>query len=82
MGVKPVKTKKSRDLEAPVGNRPEDFLNRGIKAAVGALPVVGGPLNEFIAFAIGDPAQERRGAFMQAGYARQRMRPPKRGQRI
>ena len=70
MGVKPGKTKKSRDLEAPVGNRPEDFLNRGIKAAVGALPVLGGPLNEFIAFAIGDPAQERRDDFMQAVYDR------------
>jgi hypothetical protein len=42
------------------GNRPEDFLNRGIKAAVGALPVVGGSLNEFLAFVIGDPAQARR----------------------
>ncbi len=47
-------------------NRPEDFLNRGIKAAVGALPVVGGPLNEFLAFVIGDPAQERRDDFMKA----------------
>lgn len=48
------------------GNRPEDFLNRGIKAAVGTLPVVGGPLNEFLAFVIGDPAQERRDDFMRA----------------
>ncbi|UPK31870.1 hypothetical protein IVB18_05350 [Bradyrhizobium sp. 186] len=48
------------------GNRPEDFLNRGLKAAVGTLPVVGGPLNEFLAFVIGDPAQERRDDFMKA----------------
>jgi hypothetical protein len=48
------------------GNRPEDFLNRGIKAVVGALPVVGGSLNEFLAFVIGDPAQERRDDFMKA----------------
>lgn len=47
-------------------SRPEDFLNRGLKAAVGALPVVGGPLNEFLAFVIGDPAQERRDDFMKA----------------
>ncbi|WFU34067.1 hypothetical protein QA635_06405 [Bradyrhizobium brasilense] len=48
------------------GSRPEDFLNRGLKAAVGALPVVGGTLNEFLAFVIGDPAQERRDDFMKA----------------
>lgn len=47
-------------------SKPEDFLNRGIKAAVGALPVVGGSLNEFLAFVIGDPAQERRDDFMKA----------------
>jgi hypothetical protein len=47
-------------------SKPEDFLNRGIKAAVGSLPVVGGPLNEFLAFVIGDPAQDRRDDFMRA----------------
>ncbi len=50
----------------PFNNRSEDFLNRGIKAAVGALPVVGGSLNELLAFVIGDPAQERRDDFMRA----------------
>lgn len=45
-------------------NRPEDFINRGIRAGVGALPVVGGSLVEFLAFVIGDPAQERRDDFM------------------
>jgi hypothetical protein len=50
----------------PFNNRPEDFLNRGIKAVVGALPIVGGSLNEFLAFVIGDPAQERRDDFMRA----------------
>ena len=50
----------------PFGNRAEDFVNRGIKASVGALPVVGGSLNEFLAFVIGDPAQERRDDFMKA----------------
>ncbi|MBB4359672.1 hypothetical protein GGD65_000670 [Bradyrhizobium sp. CIR18] len=45
-------------------NRPEDFLNKGLRAAVGLLPVVGNPLVEFLAFAIGDPAQERRDDFI------------------
>jgi hypothetical protein len=47
-------------------NRPEDFLNRGIKAFVGSLPVIGSPLSEFLTFIIGDPAQERRDDFIKA----------------
>src|SRR6266403_5730801 len=48
----------------PFPTRPEDFLNKGIRARVGALPVVGSALTEFLAFVIGDPAQERRDDFM------------------
>jgi hypothetical protein len=51
-------------MEDKFQNRSEDFLNRGIRAAVGALPVVGSPILEFLAFVIGDPAQERRDDFM------------------
>ena len=41
----------------PLNNRPQDFLNlnKAIRAGVGALPVVGSPLVEFLAFAIGAP---------------------------
>jgi len=45
-------------------NKPEDFINRGLRASVGALPVIGGSLVEFLAFVIGDPSQERRDDFM------------------
>ncbi|WP_162827029.1 hypothetical protein [Pseudolabrys taiwanensis] len=45
-------------------NKPEDFINRGIRAGVGALPVAGGSLVEFLAFVIGDPSQERHDDFM------------------
>jgi hypothetical protein len=48
----------------PSNNRPEDFLNKAIRAGVGAVPVLGSPLVEFLAFVIGDPAQERRDDFM------------------
>src|SRR5262245_37187681 len=50
--------------EDPFRHRPEDFLNKGLKAAVGALPVIGSPLAEFFNFVVGDPAQERRDDFM------------------
>jgi hypothetical protein len=39
----------------PLNNRPQDFPNKAIRAGVGALPVVGSPLVEFLAFVIGDP---------------------------
>jgi len=52
--------------DEPFKNWPEDFINRGIKAGVGSLPVVGGPIAEFIQFVIGDPAQERRDDFLRA----------------
>jgi hypothetical protein len=48
----------------PFPTRPEDILNKGLRAVVGALPVVGSALTEFLAFVIGDPAQERRDDFM------------------
>ena len=51
-------------LTDPFNNRPEDVPNKAIRAGVGALPVVGSPLLEFLAFVIGDPAQERRDDFM------------------
>src|SRR5258708_38271496 len=54
----------------PFKNRPEDLLNRAIKAGVGSLPVVGGPIAEFITFVIGEPAQERRDDFMRDIYGR------------
>ncbi|MGY4595368.1 hypothetical protein ACVWXL_003114 [Bradyrhizobium sp. GM22.5] len=50
----------------PFHDKPEDYLNRSLRAGVGLLPVVGAPLVEFLAFAIGDPAQERRDDFMRA----------------
>src|SRR5437016_7058540 len=36
----------------------------GIRAGVGALPVIGSSLTEFLSFVVGDPAQERRDDFM------------------
>ncbi|MGT2438389.1 hypothetical protein ACU4GH_24460 [Bradyrhizobium betae] len=51
-------------------NRPEDFLNKGLRAAVGSLPVIGSPLVEFLTFVIGDPAQERRDDFMRGIFER------------
>jgi hypothetical protein len=54
----------------PFSNRPEDILNKGIKAGVGMLPVVGSPLAEMLAFIIGDPAQERRDDFMRETFER------------
>jgi hypothetical protein len=45
-------------------NHPEDLINSGIRATVGSLPVVGAALNEFLAYVIGQPAQERRDDFM------------------
>ncbi len=54
----------------PLQNRPEDFLNRGLKAAVGLLPVVGGTAAEFFSFVVGDPAQERRDDFLRATFDR------------
>ena len=40
------------------------FSTKGIRAGVGALPVIGSSLTEFLAFVVGDPAQERRDDFM------------------
>ncbi len=54
----------------PLKNRPEDFLNRGLKAAVGLLPVVGGTAAEFFSFVVGDPAQERRDDFLRETFNR------------
>ncbi len=48
----------------PFQDKAEDFLNKGIRAGVGALPVIGSSLTEFLAFVVGDPAQERRDDFM------------------
>src|SRR5438874_10280166 len=54
----------------PFKPRTEDLLNRGIRAGVGSLPVVGGPFAEFLTYAIGEPAQERRDDFMREVYGR------------
>lgn len=54
----------------PFGTHPEDFLNRGMKAMVSALPIIGGPVGEFVQYVIGDPAQERRDDFMRDLHAR------------
>lgn len=53
-------------IDNPVPTRAEDVLNKGIRAGVGAIPVVGSALTEFLAFVVGDPAQERRDDFMKA----------------
>jgi hypothetical protein len=57
-------TEKRPRPDNPFPMRTEDVLNKGIRAGVGALPVIGSPLTEFLAFVIGDPAQERRDDFM------------------
>ncbi|QWG10969.1 hypothetical protein KMZ29_14375 [Bradyrhizobium sediminis] len=54
----------------PFANRLEDVLNKGIKAGVSMLPVVGSPLVEMLTFVIGDPAQERRDDFMRDTFER------------
>lgn len=48
----------------PFPTRLEDILSKGLRAGIGALPVLGSPLVEFLAFVIGDPAQERRDDFI------------------
>jgi hypothetical protein len=53
-------------IDNPVPIRPEDVLNKGIRAGIGALPVVGSALTEFLAFVVGEPAMERRDDFMKA----------------
>ena len=62
----PPKQPHSPGSDDPFNARPEDFLNREIRAGVGALPVIGSGLTEFLAFVVGDPAQERRDDFMRA----------------
>ncbi|MEA2875557.1 MAG: hypothetical protein QOF14_753 [Hyphomicrobiales bacterium] len=54
----------------PFKNRPEDFINKGMKAAISSLPVVGGTAAEFFNFVVGDPAQERRDDFLTATHNR------------
>jgi hypothetical protein len=54
----------------PFKDRPEDFLNRGLKAAVGSIPVIGGTAAEFFSFVVGDPAQERRDDFLRSTFNR------------
>jgi hypothetical protein len=53
-----------KPLDSPFGSRPEDVVNKVTRAGIGALPVIGSGLTEFLAFVIGDPAQERRDDFM------------------
>jgi hypothetical protein len=57
-------------MSDPLGNKPEDFLNKAMKAGVGALPVVGGALAELFNFVVADPAQERRDDFLRETMAR------------
>lgn len=54
----------------PFKNRPEDYLNKGLKATIGALPIVGGSAAEFFNFVVGDPAQERRDDFLRGTFDR------------
>jgi hypothetical protein len=57
--------KRSRTpIDNPFPTRAEDVLNKGIRAGIGAVPVLGSSLVEFLAFVVGDPAQERRDDFM------------------
>jgi hypothetical protein len=58
------KKRERKPLDSPFGNRPEDVVNKVTRAAIGALPVIGSGLTEFLAFVVGDPAQERRDDFM------------------
>lgn len=58
----------SEQISSTFGNRPEDFLNKGMKAAAGFLPVVGGSIAEFLQFVVGDPAQERRDEFLKGTF--------------
>src|SRR5260370_41152921 len=53
-------------VDDPFKDKAEDFLNKGIRAGVGALPVIGSSLTEFLALVVCDPAQERRDDFMKA----------------
>jgi hypothetical protein len=53
-------------MDNPVPIRPEDVLNKGIRAGIDALPVVGSALTAFLAFVVGNPAMERRDGFMKA----------------
>jgi hypothetical protein len=58
--------RKQTPVDDPFQDRAEDYLNKGIRAGVGALPVIGSSLTEFLPFVVGDPAQERRDDFMKA----------------
>ena len=53
-------------VDNPFPSRAEDVLNKGLRAGIGALPVIGSTLTEFLAFVVGDPAMERRDDFMKA----------------
>jgi hypothetical protein len=39
----------------PFPTRPEDVINKGLRAGIGVLPVIGSSLVEFLAFVVGDP---------------------------
>lgn len=48
----------------PFKRRPEDVVNQAIRSGVGALPILGDVIKDWIPYVIGDPAQERRDDFM------------------
>jgi hypothetical protein len=58
------KKREREPIGSPFGHRPEDVVNKVTRAGIGALPVIGAGLTEFLAFVVGDPAQERRDDFM------------------
>lgn len=72
MSAKRVTSKPDDDLtpEKVQQDRVEDYLNKGLKAAIGALPLVGSTAAEFFNFVVGDPAQERRDDFMKGLFDR------------
>ena len=51
-------------VDNPFPTRAEDVVNKGLRAGIDAVPVLGSNLVEFLAFVLGDPAQERRDDFM------------------
>jgi hypothetical protein len=57
-------------VDDPFKNRPEDFLNKGLKATIGALPIVGSTAAEFFNFVVSDPAQDRRDQFLRETFER------------
>lgn len=57
-------------MDDPEDKRAEDYINRGLRVAISAVPVLGGPLLELFTFAVAEPAQERRDDFLKSIFQR------------